>query len=395
MIALSFRIKLLLAMMLLVAGVTGATLYMTQQKVEAAYLKLFQSQFETELNYFSEQQEARLSSLKGPCEALAQFAPLREALSKGDNERIYEIATQELGNAAILRPGRAAVRPKANTPEEAGLRVGTFVRILNARGEILRASTAPVGRPQQMARKKLEQQLAEVQKAMDTLDSQQIGFLAREMETGRNNLWDMIVTKIADPDTHQTLGALVLGTLFIDATESEMNEMKKMTIQSGILLEDKIHSKTIPENMRGELLINVQAEIKSAGKPKEAFTIMLGGVPQRVFLRLLNPDSPFPPAYQISVYSLAGAMRTQAELRWQILGFSTVALLAALILSLVISHGLSVPLRENWRRARRRYAAEICRCECPFAAAMMSANWLNPSTRWPKVWRNGNATARC
>lgn len=347
MIALSFRIKLLLAMMLLVAGVTGATLYVTQQKVQAAYLKLFQSQFETELNYFSAQQDTRVGSLKGPCEALAESAPLREALGKGDNGRIYEIATQELGKVPSLRPGRGGAKAKAAiTLEEAGLRAGTFVRVLNARGEILRASTAQVSRSQQLARRKLEQQLAEVQKAMNTLDSQQIGFLAREMETGRNNLWEMIVTKIADPDTHQTLGALVVGTLFIDATENEMNEMSKKTIQSGILLEDRIHSKTIPNHVRGELLKNVDGEIKSTGRPKEAFTIMLGGVPQRVFLRLLNPDSPFPPAYQISVYSLAGAMRTQAELRWQILGFSTVALLAALVLSLVISHGLSVPLRE-------------------------------------------------
>jgi class 3 adenylate cyclase len=346
MIALSFRVKLLLAMMLLVAAVTGATLYVTQQKVEAAYSKLFQDQFETEVNYFSEQQETRIGSLKGPCQALAQSAPLREALAKGDAKRIYEIVTEELGSVASLRVGRNAVRPRANTMEEAGLRAGTFVRVLNAHGEILRASEARMGRLQQLARKKLEQQLAEVQKGLDKLDSQQVGFLSRELENNRTNLWEMIVTKIADPDTHQTLGALVLGTLYIDNAENAMNQMSQKTIQSGILLEDKIHSRTIPDNVRGELLKVVPDEIKKSGKPGETFTITLGGVPQRVFIRLLNPDSPFPPAYQVSVYSLAGAIRTEAELRWQILGFSLVALVAALILSLVISHGLSVPLRE-------------------------------------------------
>ena len=44
--ALSFRFKLLLAMMLIVAGVTGATLFATQKRVKAAYLELFQEQFE-------------------------------------------------------------------------------------------------------------------------------------------------------------------------------------------------------------------------------------------------------------------------------------------------------------------------------------------------------------
>jgi class 3 adenylate cyclase len=44
--------------------------------------------------------------------------------------------------------------------------------------------------------------------------------------------------------------------------------------------------------------------------------------------------------------SLSGALQTQRELRIQILGFSAVAMLGALILSLIISHGLATPLRE-------------------------------------------------
>lgn len=347
MFALSFRIKLLLVMMLLVAGVTAATLYATQKIVQAAYLKLFQDQFATELNYFSEQQATRLGYLKGPCQALAQSGPLHEALRKSDAARVYQIATQELGEVPALRAGRNAARARANTPEETGLKIGTFLRVLNGRGEILRVAKLKAGRNQQVVRKKLEQQLAQVQKAMDSLDAQEIGFLSRETDSGRTNLWEMIVTKIADPTNHQTLGALVVGTVFIDAAESAMNQMSQKTIQTGILLEDKIYSKTIPENLRGELMSRVvEAQTKSAGKPIETFTDTLGGAQQRVFVRLLNPNSPFPPAYQISVYSLAGAARTQDELRWQILGFSLLALLAALVVSLLFSHGLSVPLRE-------------------------------------------------
>jgi class 3 adenylate cyclase len=345
MVAMSFRIKLLLAMMLLIAGVTAATLYATQKIVQVAYLKLFQDQFTTELNYFSEQQSARLALLKGPCQSLAGSAPLRDALRKGDAAKVYQIATGDLTEVSILRGGRN-VAAKAGTLEEAGLRAGTFVRVLDARGEILRAPNARINRNQQATRKKLEEQLAQVQKSLDSLDSQQIGFLSREAQNGRVNLWEMMVTKIADPTNNRTMGALVVGMLFIDAAESAMNQMSQKTIQSGILLEDKIHSKTIPDAVQAELLKDVQAEIKRHEKPRETFQITLGGTPQRVFLQLLNPDSPFPPAYQVSVYSLAGAMRTQEQLRWQIMGFSLLALLGALVVSLLIAHGLSVPLRE-------------------------------------------------
>jgi class 3 adenylate cyclase len=134
--------------------------------------------------------------------------------------------------------------------------------------------------------------------------------------------------------------------VYIDAAENTMSEISQKTIQSGILLEDKFYSKTVPDAVRGELLKSVSEEIKSGGQSNETFTVALGGAPRRVFIRLLNPNSPFPPAYQVSVYSLAGAIRTQEELRWQILAFSLVALAGALVLSLVISHGLSVPLRQ-------------------------------------------------
>jgi len=138
----------------------------------------------------------------------------------------------------------------------------------------------------------------------------------------------------------------VLGTLFIDATESAMSAMSQKAIRSGILIENRIHSKTIPETLDDEISTNVQGDIQREGKPSGSFTMHLEGTAERIFYRLLNPDSPFPPAYQISVYSLAGAVRTQEELRWEILVFGAAALLAALLLSLLIAHGLSVPLRE-------------------------------------------------
>ena len=326
--------------MLLVGGVTGATLYVAQQKLEAAYLKLFQDQFETEVNYFSEQQDSRMSGLKGPCEGLVKSTEFQNALAKGDNARLYEIANQQLQDVPLLRVG---ARPKGAGAEESRLRAGTFVRVLNSRGEILRASDGRLGPGQQLVRRKLEQQLAEVQKAMDKLESQQVGFISRELQRA-TNLWEMVATRIVDTNRNETLGALVVGVIYFDTAENSMSQMSR--IQSGILLEDKIYSRTIPEGVRAELVKNVTEEISNAGKPKETFTVTLKDVPQRVFVRQLNRNSPFPPTYQVSVYSLAGAIRTQAELRWQILGFGLLAFLAALILSLVISNGLSVPLRQ-------------------------------------------------
>src|SRR5579884_2471178 len=93
MIALSFRIKLLLAMMILVMGVTGATLYVTQQKVQAAYLKLFQDNFEQEVNYFTTQQESRVSPEKEYCKKLAELQEFEAALRSGRPAKIEQVTT--------------------------------------------------------------------------------------------------------------------------------------------------------------------------------------------------------------------------------------------------------------------------------------------------------------
>src|SRR5271163_1604032 len=112
MIALSFRIKLLLAMMLLVAGVTGATLYVTQQKVQQTYLKLFQDQFETEVNYFTVQQESRLNPVKDRCQELAKSTAFQETLVSGDPAKIYEAAANFFtpSNQPNVRNIRAGAR---------------------------------------------------------------------------------------------------------------------------------------------------------------------------------------------------------------------------------------------------------------------------------------------
>ncbi len=344
MLALSFRIKLLLAVMLLVAAVTGATLYATQRKVQSAYLKLFQDQFESEVNFFASQQENRLGNFKGPCETLAQSEGLRAALKNGDSAKAYEIAIKDLGAVASLRGQRAQIRAATTAAEKAGMRSGTFIRLLDAQGNLLPSPDVKGGMVVREARKRLESQLAAVQETMAKLEGQQVGFLSREVPGGKTNLLEVIVTRITNSDSGQTLGALVLGTPFLDFTESAMKRMSH--IQSGIWLEGEIYSQTIEEDRRGEFAGLLADQMKRSGRPEDTFTVSLAGAPQQAFFKWLNPDSPFPPAYHVSMCSLAGALQTQRELRVQILGFSAVAMLGALILSLLISHGLATPLRE-------------------------------------------------
>src|SRR5437899_145640 len=94
----SFRTKLLLAMMVVVAGVSGTTLYVLQQRVQANYERVFRKQFERQLGFFVTLQEARLEKVKEQTLKLAQSPSVVTAMSgtQAQVERVYLSASNEL-----------------------------------------------------------------------------------------------------------------------------------------------------------------------------------------------------------------------------------------------------------------------------------------------------------
>ena len=318
---------------------TGATLYVTQQKVQSAYLKLFQEQFEAEVNYFTVQQESRLSATKNTCHELAKLPALRAALLIGDPANIYDVATNFLGQQTLQNTRGARRRAMRNNgilspAAQAMLRNReAFFYVLDTKGTILRSPETRNAPLKQASRKRLETQFVAVFNEIDRLGEQTIGYLAPERTNGAIELLEVIVTKVTDTDTDnsKTIAALVVGVPFLETSEKAMSDFSQGGIESGIWLDDKLHSKTIPAALRDDFSQIILNKMKTPGQPQDALNIMLGGIPRQVFFKLLNPNSPFPPAYQVSLYSMAGAMKTERELRWQILAFSSAALAAALV----------------------------------------------------------------
>ena len=342
MSSLSFRTKLLLAMMLIVGLVTVATLLATQRKVEDTYDRLFQDQFESQVNAFSARQEARLSVIRDRCELAAGDVRLRSAIEEGlAPAEIYSIAADQLRLAGFyslpatprLNLGESSAKRKTRTLGE------PFVRFLNGEGKVIH----PPDAGDERVRQRVEQQLRSISSAVDRLEEQQAGYVTREPAGGRSQLLEVVVTPIALPDGRKG-GALIVGFPLPDLGEKTLNAVSQL--RSGIWLEDEIHSKTIPDAVRDSLARRVADTMKSSSRVSGDFTLDVEGVPHRAFYRLLNPNSLLPAASQVCLYSLAASIDAQAELRWRILGFGVLALLVAFGLSLAIASGLAVPIRE-------------------------------------------------
>ena len=124
-------------------------------------------------------------------------------------------------------------------------------------------------------------------------------------------------------------------------------------MQSGIWLEGRLFSPTIREALEPAIarLINDLAPLE----PK-ANVLDVDGVPHLFFQRALNPDSMFPPAVQVGLYSMAEAVAAKRELRLQILSFSAVTMVLGLLAIRSLSRGFSRPI-EQLALATRRIAS--------------------------------------
>jgi class 3 adenylate cyclase len=399
---LSFRSKLLLSMVALVAIGSAATLIATRQTMRGVYERLIDDSIQAQIRYIPKEQENRLSEVRRRASELAESGPLLGALEAGDGDQLYRLAREELRkvlggelergpeDAAVLAQRAAAAaaaknsaaspvlsatapataktapvtakttpattaktvvapknRPAAKQAALARTREAAFVIFLDERGRSLEP-TAPRWKPylRSEARHSFQEQLTALIDTLRTLPEQQVGYFAVEFEKGRKRLLEVVVTPIFDPESRQLLALLAIAFPYFDRGEQTISDVSD--VENGIWLTDTLHTRTINDPAaRTELTRALPAEL--AKRPDDArpdFIIWISGVPHRVFYAKMNRDSSLPVAHKIGLISWKGAHEAEQDLRLSILGFAGVALVGALILSLLIAHNLSIPIRQ-------------------------------------------------
>ena len=311
----SFRGRLLLAMMLVVAAATGATLVVLQRGVEATYRRIAEERFASDVRAFAALDAARLGAVRSRCLELARSVRLIAAVGERDAALLYRIAVDEL---------RDVLRPAADGPGE---RPARFFRFVGADGVVVAPPDDRIAAGERPEDAGWEGYVAAVTRGLTAAEPQRTGYLAPVIG-GRPVLREAVVTRIVDPVGERPLGALVL--LFPVEDDPE-------PIPSGILLGDRLYSRSIPEALRPALARTVG---------HEGAVLDVDGVPHRLFERVLHPGSGFPPAYRVGLYSMADALARQRELRGKVLVAGALALVLGVGLSVVLARGLAVPIRE-------------------------------------------------
>lgn len=331
--SISFRLKLLLAMMVVVAGATGTALYVSQQRVEAVYKRLFEQQSRAQIGYFTSLQEARLGAVKDQCLDLVQSVRLQAALQEADENdatNLYLVAKDELRET----------RPDA-----------MFV-FFDSQGHLLVPTRNDARFNRFGGQNQFQKKLAPIGQTLSNSAPQQVGMIGAETSDGQWQLEEIVITKVFDPVTQETLGALLLASPMPDfSSGGTVNPTRETAnnsdggIKFGIWLDGRIYSRAdaIPQSRRAGLAAQVSGNLTQS---RSNFLIWPDTEPHQVFLQALNSGSGLPVAYQVCLYSLAESLAAQRDLKTRILIFGGLTLLGAFLISLLLTHGLSVPLRE-------------------------------------------------
>ncbi len=365
----SFRFKLLLAMMLVVGGVSASTLIVTQRHVQATYQRMYGAQFERQLTYFLSLQESRLGAVRDWSLSLSSNAQIIAALKQKPAavHVLYNITNEE---ERLILGSLVEERTLAGPTKLRRIQTILF-RFLDSSGKVVQPPTNGILRFGMIAPRRIEQRLSLLREAIESPERQEIGYLtltpiplrpagkkgvATESPASAPNeetngiLQEVILTKIIDPETAVPAGSLVIGFPLPDlvALPKGMEHVQADPIRAGILLEDQIHAdrSLLPEPLASAAAAVLTNKLHTTGRERGEFDWVFQNVHYRVFYQLLNPGSAMPPAYQVCLYSMEESLRAQRSLGWVILGSGGAALAVALLLSLVLAHGFSEPIRD-------------------------------------------------
>lgn len=337
-----FRVRLLVAMMLVVTAVTLIALYFGQRSLIANVEGELERAFEAELAALQKAHEIRHAALVERCRALVRKPRIRAAFEDDALDLLYPNAEDELRD--VMAAGDAAT-----------LR-GEFYRFLDRQGAVLRPAN-----PRAFGRLRPEE---EAKLALPGLpEKSQDGFLRRRDAGEREILSEIIAMPIVSTETGEPIAALVLGFKPFQIVGNGAGA----GMQSGVWLDGALPASNFPPALEPGLQAAVQRAMTATPAHELPVRTTLAGVPQLVFARRLNADSRYRPAFEICVYPLTGLIARQRQLRWQVLGAGVGLLLLGLAGSHLVSSRLSRPVErlaveseeDRLQRARAEAALEM------------------------------------
>lgn len=335
-----FRIKLLVALMLVVAALTSLGIYVAQRRAAEDAQAGLQRDFELELASLHRLQDLRNAAVADRSTSLARNARIHAALEDNALDLLYPSAREELRDLMDKAGGADALHAR-------------FYRFLDGHGAVIAPPTKDAGAllPNE------EAQLAQ----NGVPQSLQAGYLVRDDEIGGPTVDEMIAVPIRSTETNEVIAALVLGFRSVEATAHGAGTGMK----SGILVDGKLQFPSFDLAAEERVTRQIDGSAAQGANRKQSLRVTIAGLPHLLFFKRLNPQSNYPPAYEVCVYPLTQLLARQRQLRTQILGAGGALLVGGFLVSHFLSRRLARPVEklavvsEENRTQRQRAEAKL------------------------------------
>lgn len=321
-----FRTKLLVAMMLIVSGLTSLGIYFAQEQAAEDAQTDLQRDFELELAALHRLQELRNDAVADRSRAIAQNARIHAALEDNALDLLYPSAREELRDLTD--------RPAPTRVDAADALHARFYRFLDSHGAVIVPPPEDAG--DLLPDEQEELALNRVPQTMQT------GYLPRRDAAGFGGVDEIIAVPIRSTETNEVIAALVLG--FKPVETNVQGGPIEMT--NGILVNRRLRLPQLDPAQEKQIVHEVESAALQATGKEHSLRTKIGGVPHLLFFKRLNPQSSYPPAYEVCVYPLTQLLARQRQLRTQILSAGAGFLFCGFLFSHFISRRLSQPVEE-------------------------------------------------
>src|SRR5258707_3105997 len=346
----SFRTRLFTAIMVIVATLTALGFYLAQRRVTADAERNLQQTFQTELSSMHKVEDLRQAALADRCNALVAKPRIHAAVEDDAIDLLYTTAKDEWHDL---------MEAEEPPPEQAARSLhARFYRFLDNTGAVIKPpNPSDVGELDATT----EAQLS-LRKLPDT---RQIGYIQ-----SAGAILEVIAVPIFSTDTGDLVSALVIGFKPFEP------ENKNAGMQSGIWVDGHLHLPALAAFAQDSLNQKVTPALANSDSEQNYFRVEVAGAPQLLFHKRLNPESLFPPAYEICLYPLASWTAQLDRLRWQIGGAGALLLLGGFVASHFVARSMSPPLQKLALHSREKHAER----ENAEAALASTAEELERST---------------
>jgi signal transduction histidine kinase len=354
----SFRTKLLAAMMLVVSALTILGLYLAQRNVAVNAERDLRQEFQAELSSLHKLQELRHAALEERCRTLVAKPRIHAALEDNALDLLYPSAKDEL---------RDLMQAEELSPQAVHSLHAKFYRFLDATGAVL-----PPPNPSDVGVLRAQ---TEAQLALEKLpDTPHVGYVSENADAANETADEVMALPIFSSETGEVISALVVGFKPFEVIGRGVDA----GIKSGIWVNGRLHLSSLSQTAQATLAAEIAKAVARPDPPKNSFAVAVDGTPHLLFYRRRNPNSLFPPAYEVSIYPLTSSIERQRRLRWQFGGAGGLLLLGGFFASQFIAARFSVPVEKlavdsEQNRAQRQRAE---------AALATTSEELERSTRY-------------